>query len=266
MRLVVLFGLLFSLVSAKAFEPVDGYWNDVNVTSTGYLVEAQNNNLVIYMFTWDEDSATTDNHWYVLQGRVDELPTMTLYDFEDKDNRQVLGTATVNFTDRENATITWPTGFEGHPNASAELQTYWFVGNNPRALSFTESKRIAWAGTWMVSGYFAAGDTETHVIELYDPLTNADFYADKASNVLYGVTNDGSGSVVVTFEGETALVLIQFSDYRLWLTLNSGKKSGIGLAAITNTSTTATTDSFNGLSSAVQYRAINKDTGAYIDR
>lgn len=266
MRLFLLLGLLFGLSTIKAAEPVDGYWNDVNVTSTGYLFETQNNNLAIYMFSWDDDRATTDNHWYVLQGRLDELPNITLYDFEDKNNRRVIGTATVNLTDREHATITWPAGFEGHPNATAEIESYWFVGNNPRALSFAESKRISWAGYWMVSGYFSSTESETHVINLYDPLTNADFYADKASNVLYGTTNDGAGSVIVTFEGETALVLIQFDSYRLWLTIESGKKSGIGQAAKTNTSTTPSANDFNGLSSAVQYRSVNRDTGAYIDR
>ncbi len=258
--------LLMTLLAVASFvharEPVDGYWNDVNVPSTGYLFESQNNNLVIYMFTWSEQYATQNNNWYVLQGRVDELPNMTLYNFPEKNIglREEIGPVTVDLTDREHATITWPAGFTGHPNATAELQSYWFVGNNPRSLSFEESKRIAWSGTWMVNVYFSPEANQSYLVELASPIANASEYAGIDANILLGSVDNGAGTATLGLYGDEALMLIQYPEYRVWVRLAAGKKSGFGSAAITEVDATPSAEDYSGLSSAVQFTSYNKDT------
>lgn len=150
---------LMTVTAVQAFEPVTGVWSDTGEGQrrTGYSIEFQNGFMLMSIYSYADNNASTNPTWYNTEGFLTKnedgslsgtfpLYTVANNQLPNAEGNVPAGNMTIRFTDRETATVTW-NNFPGNRLAQSTLKKYWFIGTGTDATA----KRYAARGLWQYS-------------------------------------------------------------------------------------------------------------------
>ncbi|MPV85712.1 hypothetical protein [Ostreibacterium oceani] len=272
---------LMTVTAVQAFEPVTGVWSDTGEGQrrTGYSIEFQNGFMLMSIYSYADNNASTNPTWYNTEGFLTKnedgslsgtfpLYTVANNQLPNAEGNVPAGNMTIRFTDRETATVTW-NNFPGNRLAQSTLKKYWFIGTGTDATA----KRFAARGNWQYSlvNEDNAADFGALVVGYFDPTNpeNSSVYAGVDSDTLVGRTIGLQNERVTKqlFADGVDLTIIEFADRDFYfLEVGGGAEYAAGFAAIVGSGEMPTASDYRYRATAVRFLGQDHRNGSGIEK